>query len=238
MWVRRRRGVRRLAIVAAVFGLFFGNVSSASAMSMSVPATILGSGCSTTMSWWGGYPAATGNWPSKRPKGTVKVCWFKYRLKDQDPNGDYYAVDTKTTWTISEGAASYPANMYQSLASSLSSKDNVFDSTGSHTSSTSCSTGVSLSFSIGIASASVSPKVCRTYSFARYSKTSNGSDWSSAKAGGLRVVETGFMQKVPNGLVPKFDFVFGIPRYNNAWYEAGGWWTSSKAIYWVSYSNK
>lgn len=235
--LRRHRGPIRVAVVLVAFLLTFANISSSGATAFSgVSTSILGSGCtsrSSPMKWWGAYPYISGQtWP----KGTVYVCWTKYRLKDNDPNGDYYAMEAVSQWTYSSGYAAGDAQMYQLISSSASSKDNVYNSTGSFTASTDCSASFSVGFSVGPFGVSTSEQLCKSYTVSRFSYGSTSMGWTSAKAGKLRTVRTTFVQKVAQGVVPKFTAEFAIPQYYNDW--NGSNWVPTSHLVWTKFSGK
>jgi hypothetical protein len=188
------------------------------------------------LKWNGGLP--TGITPSTWPRGTVVVCWVKRKIKDGDRHGDYYKVILKTEWKLKKGAAGYPAELHQAVVSSADSKDNVYSATKSFVSSHECSDAFSVDFGLGPFSLSTSPKICKDYKVSRYHYDTNDTYWKSLHAGKTPRVATGFVQKVREGVVPKFDFVFAIPRYDNVWNEAGGYWESTKDFKWISWSDK
>jgi hypothetical protein len=232
-----RRTPWRLAAATAFVTL--AAAAPASAVSFSVGASIQGSGCTSQTSkiaWFGGFPS-NGIWPSAWPHGSAYVCWYKYRLNDSDPNGDYYAMVATSNWTYSSGARNYPAYMSHSISSDRASKDSVYSSTGTFTSSSSCSTAFSVSFGAGPVSASVTPKLCSSYKVTRRSFSGTGAFWDSPSAGGLTKVETAFVQKVANGAVPHYTATFAIPQYVNTWYANSYWQTSSHLVY-QTFSNK
>jgi hypothetical protein len=232
-----RRTSWRLAAATAFATL--AAAAPAPAASFQPVGTITGSGCTLQTSkipWWGGFPG-DGVWPSSWPRGSVYVCWTKYRISDSDPNGDYYAMVATSNWTYSSGARNYPAYMSQSISSDRGSKDSVYSSTGSFTSSSSCSTAFSVSFGAGPVSATVTPKLCSSYKVTRRSYSGTGAFWDSPSAGGLTKVETAFIQKVANGAVPHYTVTFAIPQYVNTWYANLYWRTTAHLVY-QSFSNK
>jgi hypothetical protein len=211
----------------------------APAASFSPSASIVSSGCTSQtspMSWWGGFPS-DGVWPASWPSGKVYVCFTKYRISDSDPNADYYAMVATSNWTFSSGGRSYPAYTSQSISSDRASRDNVYSSTGSFTSSSSCTTAFSVSFGAGPVSATVTPKLCSSYRVTRRGYSGTGAWWDSPSAGGLNRVETAFLQKVGNGVVPHYTVTFSIPQYVNTWYANLYWRTSAHLVY-QTFSNR
>lgn len=211
-----RRLGRPAAVIAAVAALAAPVVAAAPAEAASVPnGAIVTSACSSQTSkyaWNGLAKAGLGY-----PRGTVYVCWWKYKMTDADSRADYYAVVASSYWTHSAGPAGYDAAMSQSIQSSVAARDNVYNATGSFQTNTNCSSPVSLSIGWGPFSASTSPTICSGYKVTRSTYNSAGAGWSSPKAAGLRKIETMFTQKVPQGTVPRYTVRFSIPIYTNTY---------------------
>jgi hypothetical protein len=232
-----RRITWRLAAATALVTL--AAAGSAPAASFSPSASIVSSACTSQtspMPWWGGFPN-DGVWPSSWPRGKVYVCFTKYRISDTDASADYYAMVATSNWSFASGGRSYPAYTSQSISSDRASKDNVYSSTGSFTSSSSCTTAFSVSFGAGPVSATVTPKLCSSYRVTRRGYSGTGAWWDSPAAGGLNRVETAFLQKVGNGVVPHYTVSFSIPQYVNTWYANLYWRTSSHLVY-QTFSNR
>lgn len=185
------------------------------------------------MAYAGGYPVQGAQYGDRWATGHVYVCYTKYRISDGDPNGDYYALVADSHWTYSAGNKSYPARMYQFVASNATSKDNVYGSTPGFTSNQSCSTSFSVSFGVGPFSVSTSPRVCSGYTVSRTTYSYVRSNWQAEKVGGLSNVETAYSQKVANGTVPKFEVHFAIPNYGH--YYNGSYWQTTANWTWVDW---
>jgi hypothetical protein len=212
-----KRTRQRGFIGAVVALLLLGSVgwSSVSAFSSSVPATILRSACqgrSTLIHWRGG----DNNWNTYQlPHGTVVVCYTKYRLGDSDPTGDYYAMEISSEWTLNSQTF-YPnddAVTTQYAISNTGSIDDRYGWTKSFTSSRSCTSPFSVGLNLAIFSITTSPSVCSGYGVSVINPGSTGATWKAGFAGEMREIETTFVQKVPNGTVPKFSLQFRIPYY-------------------------
>lgn len=241
----RRRSAHR-TLLAALLGILVaplltvvGPAAPAQAVEFTAGRSILKSGCTSQtdrMHWWGGMD--TGIRTVKWAKGRVHVCWVKYRLKDRDDSADYYAVSLTSYWTMKRGLRRDPAEMNQIVTSSLGSKGSVYGATNDFTSTRACNESLSVTLSAGPFGATVSPKLCESYKVDRYRYAESEAYWRSPRAGGLRKVETAFVQKVRQGRVPKFDIYFAIPQYRNYWYDAGGYWKHEKKLKWVTFLDR
>jgi hypothetical protein len=236
------RQIRAPRVIAtAVTALLVGGglaPNAANAVEFDAPRTILGSDCTKWLKWNGGLPRGRGHTPEPEPSGKVKLCWVKYKLRSNDDRADYYAISLQSTWTLREGDKRYPAEMHQATDSTRGAIDRVFGSTGSYTSSQDCTDPVTISFAVGPFGVSTTPRICDDYGISRYKSASDKSYWRSARAGGLRSIETAFVQKVRRGQVPKFDAVFAIPRYKVKYDEGAGYWRSKKHLKWISWTDR
>lgn len=244
---RNGRFVRPAVTAALAVGLVATLATPAEAVEggvdFNVSAKILHGKCtphgkiSDQINWKGGFPQ-DGIWPKPPPKGHLYICRYKFRLKDDDPHGDYYAAAITTVWTYQGADISrkWPAQTVQSITSDTGSKHNVFGSTAGYTSDKSCSDALSFSLAAGPVSASYSPQVCNEYKVRRVSSDARGAIWRMDKAGGLKVHVTTFVQKVPEGSKPKYDFVVGVPRYKNHWDQARQVKVTKKHLIWKSWS--
>lgn len=210
----------------------------ATAVEFSASKSILGTACTKWLKWNGGLPEGVGHAPDVEPRGTVKLCWVKYKLRSNDPDADYYAMSLQSSWNIKEGSRSYPAEMQMATDSTIRATGRVVGSTSSYTSTHDCTEPFTVSFSVGPIGVSTTPRICDNYGIQRYKSAADKAYWRSTRAGGLRDIETAFVEKVPKGRVPKFDAVFAIPRYRVKYYEAGGYWTSEKRLKWISWTDK
>jgi len=188
------------------------------------------------ISYAGGYPH-NGVFADRWASGKVYVCFTKYRFPDSDPRGDYYALEASSHWTYQKGKRSFPARMYQFIASNTKSKDNRYGSTPSFTSSKNCNQSFSIGFQIGPPlfnlAASGNQTLCKGYNVTRTDYKDNRSNWTSSQAGGLTTINTTYFQKVPEGVVPRFDVHFGIPQYKHSWKH--NYWETKENFYWVDY---
>ena len=215
----RRSALGRTAVSVTVACAAVAAATPASATpSYSLAASIVGSGCTSQTSrigWWGSNESQVTM--AYQPKGDVYVCWIKYRLNDSDPNGDYYSMVATSNWRHTAGQASYTASHNQSIRSSVAAKDNVYGSTPSFTSSRDCSSAFTVSYGVGPVSVSTTPSLCSSHTVTRGSQSSSNAFWSSSRAGRVRVVETSLTQKVPQGVVPRYDVSFAIPQYSHSY---------------------
>jgi hypothetical protein len=200
----------------------------------SVPATILKSVCSsrsTPMTWRGGE----NHWnTSDLPHGTVVVCYTKYRLQDQDATGDYYAIEVSSEYTLSAATVypSDPAVASQYAISDTASKDDRYGWTRAYTSSRSCTSPFTVGLNVAIFSISTTPEACSSYSVYVLNPGTRGATWQTTYAGEMRDIETTFVQKVPNGVVPTYSIQFRIPYYIYR-YDANfsGYWVTQDSIF-------
>jgi hypothetical protein len=230
----RRRG---FLVVALVVSALVTTAAPASAVATFVPgASINKSYCTSQtaqLAWWGGNN--NGVHPDLvQPKGSMYLCYYKYRIADSDSSGDYWAMSVETYWTLRDGEADYPAVMYQNATSNLSARSNVYTATPSFTSNTSCNSSLSFTVSAGPIGATVRPRVCSGYRVNRYGYGPTQALYTSTSAGGLRKVETVYLQKVANGAVPRFTVSVAIPRYTHTW--NGLYWKQTAKLTWLSYT--
>jgi hypothetical protein len=236
--MHRSTARRALALAATTVAALAASSAPAGAITFSTGASIVGSYCTdqhNRIGWWGGYPYE-GVFPESHPRGTVYVCWYKHRLDDRDGSADYYAMTAVSQWYFTGGGRNYPAYMSQDIKSNTTSRDNVYSATGSFSSNRSCSETFGVTFGTGMVSATVPIKMCSGYAVTRRSYSSTGAFWDSPKAGGLNRIETAFIQKVPQGVVPRFNVTFGIPQYTNSW--TGNAWRSTARIVYQSFTGK
>lgn len=208
---------------------------SSSSQRISPSAALQKTKCSNQTSkikYTGGYPY-NGVFPDRPASGEVVVCYRKWRFVDDDPRYDYYALEAESSWTYKSGKRNFPARMYQFIASNKTSQQNVYSSTPTFTSSTSCGREFEVSFAVGPIEIGTSQQVCNSYTVTRSAYTANRSNWTSSKAGGLKMVTTVYYQKVPAGAAPKFDVNFAIPQYKNYWNNL--YWETREDFYWVDF---
>jgi hypothetical protein len=228
-------------VLVGVFGSLQATAArfSSSSTDINPNGRIRGSKCTNQTSqipYAGGYPY-NGVFADRWASGKVYVCYTKYQLPDSDPNGDYYALEASSHWTYQEGKRSFPARMYQFIASNTKSKDNRYGSTPSFTSSKSCSQPFSIGFQVGPPlinlGVSTDQTLCNGYNVRRTDYKDNRSNWTSSQAGGLATINTTYIQKVPEGVVPLFEVHFGIPQYKHYWNN--NYWETKENFYWVDY---
>lgn len=233
--IRHFRLLATAAAIAVTASLM--SAPTARAVEFTASRTILGSDCTKSLKWHGGFPYE-GMFADDPARGRVKLCWVKYRLRDRDPDAAYYAVSLQSEWTHVHGERKFPAKMHHAVVSSIRGDRRVFGGTASYTSSSDCLDEVSVSFGVGPIGVSTTPRICDDYGIERYKLGREKALWRSSKAAGLRTIETVYVQKVPQGRVPRFDVVFAIPRYRNWFYEAGGYWKSEERFKWVSWGGR
>lgn len=218
---RRGRKVRLWLSLGLALGLLatLGG-TSVYGFTTSVSQTLLKSKCvqSPAIKWRGGSTGTTTIYPyTAEPHGTVTICYYKYQLSSKGADGDYYGVELQSTWTPAGSDFPYdPAYMSQYISSDTASKDQVYASTPTFTSSHSCSTGFSVGINIGIFSISTTPKVCSGYKVNAISSgisASLGHTWTMTQVNYVRHIDLGFVQKVKHGVVPTYKVGFQIPFY-------------------------
>lgn len=209
--------------------------------STSVAQTLLKSRCDgkiTLIHWRGGNPGTTTTYPyGNEPNGTVVVCYYKYRLASAGPDGDYYGIEVVSTW--SPAASLFPfdqATMRQYGISNTDSKDQVYDSTPSFTSSRSCTSPFTVSVNVGPFSVSTTPELCSGHTVTVINPGSTGATWQCTQAAYLRIVDTGFVQKVRHGVVPQFWVSFQIPYYIYTHQPIGDPWKITPDWIYYNYS--
>ncbi|ROO86870.1 hypothetical protein EDD29_4452 [Actinocorallia herbida] len=222
----------KLALVtAAAATAVVATSTSASAASFTVSAKVNKSDCTSQSSpykWWGGGPSSASAY-TYRPRGTVVICYYKYRIADSDRRYDYWAVSIVSKWRFSDGDPKAGARMFQNIKSNVGARSNVYAATPTHKSNRTCSQTFDVAVQVGFFSATVSPRICKGYTVKRSSYSSKYARYTSAKAGGLRVVDTVYTQKVPKGVVPKYNLSVGVPRYEFKW--TGIWNVTSRIVY-------
>lgn len=225
------RPARVALVTAAAATAVLATSTSASAASFSATAKVNKSSCTSQSSpykWWGGGPSSASAY-TYRPRGTVFICFTKYKISDSDRRYDYWAVEIESNWRFSDGSAKAPAAMFQNIRSSIGARGNVYAATPTHKSNRSCGQSFSVGVQAGFFSASVSPKVCKGHTVRRSSYSAKYARYTSPKAGGLRRVQTLYTQKVPQGKVPKYNLSVGVPRYKFTW--DGMWYVTSHIAY-------
>jgi hypothetical protein len=187
--------------------------------------TVVKSQCSPGSSsevfdWWGMAEDLSVWSPRYIPSGTMEFCMYKYRILDNDPNFDYYAITLQSFWTRrsteDNDDGGYPAVMNQSVYSNWAAREGVFSGTPTYTSNSSCSAEVEVSFAVGPFGIGTSHQACSGETISRISLTERGAAWSAPRVGRLTTVETSYAQKIPQGgSVPLFDVQFRIPQYTS-----------------------
>jgi hypothetical protein len=166
--------------------------------------------------WWGGQTGTVYGdlYVHQKPYGTTTEQWTKFECtNNQDPTADYWGITVETTWQFVGGNEGDPATMYQQIYSDTLALGGVRSSTDIWTSSTGCSTPISAGLNIGIFFIGGTLQACNSYGINRYNFNDNGAQWTSDNAGELRDISTTYVEKVPKGVVPRFDIQFGIPQY-------------------------
>jgi len=194
---------------------------SDAAPSATVPLLVRASQCSPVGSW-AGQNYSTAYPGSLWPRGTVKSCVWKFRLDEKDATYDYYLVAVDADVAVTGGQANLGANAYIEIDSSKAAASSAgsYDATKSYTSNKSCTSNFSLSVGVGAFSASVTPTVCSGYSVNRTYVGPKGASFNAPKLGGVRGLETGYLQRVPAGTVPIFTVAVKRPTYKHV-YESG-----------------
>ncbi|MFI0448208.1 hypothetical protein [Actinomadura sp. 6N118] len=231
------RPARAVLVTAAAATAVIATSTTASAASFSVSARVNKSSCTSQSSpykWWGGGPSSASAY-TYRPRGTVFICFTKYKISDSDRRYDYWAVQIQSNWRFRDGDAKAGARMFQNIKSSIEARGNVYAATPTHKSNRSCNQSFSVGVQAGFFGASVSPKICSGYTVQRSSYSAKYARYTSTKAGGLRRVETVYTQKVPQGRVPKYNLSVGVPRYQFDW--NGLYWDVTARISYINRTN-
>lgn len=202
--------IRLTAVIAALtVGTAMLPAQPAEAYQISVPATILGSTCTNAKGTWRGrVQAYQGLWPGYQPvqpTGTFKFCVVKLRLKDSDKKGDYYALDTTTTFKTSasfkNAVKSGAANFFGTEPFNVQAKsyelaiNNVYDATPNIVEGA-WADGVTAGFSIGPISISSASQLDRFTTVKRVSLSRTYAQWDGSHASDVSKLETVYSMKV------------------------------------------
>jgi hypothetical protein len=182
------------------------------------------------MRWFGGEDG-TVSWPTDHPRGRMRFGWTKYRIVDADPSADYYLMDVWSEWRMTGGLQWHDAYMFHQIHSSVTSPGSDVAATPTHTSNKSCFDQLQVGINVGIAAIGWTPRICNGHKVTLSALTGNSAHWYSDRAGGLNMVQTGFYQKVPQGVVPQYSVNIGIPQYTATW--NGQWWVVNSHIAWT-----
>jgi len=223
MWqmMRTNRLLAATIGLALVGGVFIMPCQPVSALSITVGATIKASKC---------YPA---NWRAQahpnynglhtyKPtpnSGTIKACYFKYKLAASDPKGDYYFAETTidVAHIKKENNFQYWNNPYKlQIASNLSAIDNVFNGSGNVTKTWYKATA-SLSFSLYGIGIGLSYTFADSDTLKRTALSKSGATWSGGVLQAMKHAEVGYSQKVKKNTVPRITFKTWFPTYSYKW---------------------
>ena len=225
----QRHSVRSRASLSliALSALMLATASPAAALTVH-SASIKNSFCSGSYTWKGDLPydnAYDTNY--YQTTGTVKYCFWVYRVTDSDPNGDYYLVAEQVYWTTTYDGATRGDNYGMiTLESSIAAKDNVKDGDPDHDVSFSgdCSAQTSVGINYSIFSVSVAEVFCSRGFLDLVWLGTSSARWGSPDVTRTPKWEVAYMLKVPNGAKPKLTATLGYPRYNI--------WRDSTTLYW------
>jgi hypothetical protein len=158
------------------------------------------------------------------PHGFMSYCYYVYYLGDKVADGDIYGVDIESNWTLSSFDFDFaPAHFAQYAGSDTVTKDSIFASTPTRTSTTGCSSPFTIGIGAGPISVSTDYKVCSSNTAYAIGVTSAMATWYGNQAHHVRHVEDTFVQKVAHGSVPKFSIGFQVPYYIYTQLSSGLW---------------
>ncbi len=236
-----RRGITAM-LAATMIALVVATPASA-AFSSNVTAYPITSKCvgrssagNPLISWRGGetqysdfawYPF------DEAPHGTMYFCYTTYRLGNKTSDGDYYGVDLKSVWSGGGLMNWMQAVARQSVSSTVTPKDSVYDWTGTYTSSHECSVPISVGIGAGPISIGTTIQACSGYKVTLESHASISATWRSDYALKVPSMENSYFEKVPHGSVPKFTFTWKVPYYSYTTDSNGHWVVTAK---WDTYS--
>ncbi|WGL52221.1 hypothetical protein P5P86_20000 [Nocardioides sp. BP30] len=213
--------------LAVVLGAGLVAVPHAEALPVSVPATVVSSGCSGAL----GYREGIGSgkvsnlYPGYKAHGaggTVTYCTWKFRIKNADKTADYYLTEVREafakTQSADAGFAGNDGSWAVRVTSSLAAKTNVYNATPTYKKTVvkGCPS-VSAGYSFYGFSISLGQTLCATTTVTRADLTRSGAAWRSAHASEMKVADLTFSQKVKDGKVPKFTFNATRPAYAYTW---------------------
>lgn len=172
--------------------------------------------------WRGGKPRKNlkEDPASTEPHGTATVCWTLYRDASAEA-GDIYRVVLDSRWAPAEAKNGFTAAfMSQSVRSNTKPEKGNVDYTPTATARQDCmplsvglSVGALLAISVGTTFEACGVAVTVTLSRLGIPGQALGAVWSAPTAGGLRRVETQYVQRVKHGAKPSYQIEFKIPSY-------------------------
>jgi hypothetical protein len=175
--------------------------------------------------------------PGDDPKGTVFVCWTKYKIPDDDPQADYYAALAESYWTVKQGRPDGKAVASQGIRTSVRCRGHVEAGTNASAASPSCAVDLQLPADLGVACADASAEFCKVDKVLPTDGT-RGATWTSANAATLQGLRTAYAEKVPAGTVPTFTYNFTIPLYTKTWNDGLGRWEWTAHVVHVDFADE
>jgi hypothetical protein len=185
------------------------------------------------------YGPGDGN---KRDHGSWKYLATKWKAVDNDKKYDYWAINASVQWTTanpergSGAGASFDNKAYAFITSNISPSGKVWDSAGTQKSTKCVPVSVSIGIGYGIISGGISTtsNICSNSSVVtRHIISSKMVRWTAPDVSQTRAWAISYMEKVPQGKVPKFVIELDVPNYTITYDKKWGGWRS-----YFSYTNK
>jgi hypothetical protein len=145
----------------------------------------------------------------------MRWCKSVYKLASSDKSGDYYAV---VVWGDVNTSADYgntPVSV--TVRSTLGAVSNYYESSPTVNGVSCTATSINLSLSVPGAGIGLQPILCTDSSIYRGGYSTTQASWSTPNLEGVEHWESGYIQKVSPGSVPKFTVSAQIPTFT-AWY--------------------
>lgn len=191
---------------------------------MSVSATIISSGCSSTLTWKSsiGFAYSQGYYPMyKAPQsvGTVKHCATKLRLADGNSSKDYYMLDVVSDFTTTSTSGFDTGSPWSvAVASNKSPVGNEYAATPTFSRGlTGCSGTLSVGFSLAGISISTGNLIDCSTTVTRSSLGTKSARWTNPRASSVDHIELAFSQAVTQGVVPTYTVTAVRPYYTYSW---------------------
>lgn len=189
---------------------------------------IRNSGCNGPYTWRGDLPYDNAyNTQYYQTTGTVKQCVTFYQQPDNDPGGDYYAIDDTVTWTNTYSGATRGDNYGMvTLSSSIAAINGMADGDPDHSVAYSgnCAVPLSLGLNYQIFSVSAAEIFCSSGHLNLTWLGTASARWGSPDVTRTPKWEVIYMVKVPQGAKPKLSATLGYPTYNI--------WRDATTLYW------
>lgn len=223
----RRHRVGSGVLSAAIGASLLVPVSTAEALPATIPASIVSSGCSRTLTYResigdGKFRGLYQGYKPQGARGTVKYCTYEYRLNDTDTSAAYFVGEMTQDWSKTSNADPFFGGRGGAwnvvLGSSLAAHDQVFDATPTYKKTVIMGCP---SFTVGFAFIGIgldlSQSLCGTQTVSRSSLSKWGATWANGTASEMKQEDLVFSEKVADKRVPQLMFIAARPAYSYSW---------------------